>query len=419
MSHLRALVSIRTVGCVLALFGALQATAYAQAELPYPELNAVTGLGPDESEFSDGTTANSIEFGWTIALHRNTALVQEAGYPKDTAAVGRVAVFTRNSAGTWERNGSIDPQHGPFPNGPFQTFGEPLAIVDDVALIGSPEGMSVYHRKNGNWKLVQQLHLKAGWFFTDVALNGRFAFLATSLNSQGVVYAYRINPNGRLKYLQRLDSGVDFDFYAEHLALSGDRLVVSAIGDNEDRGAAYVFERSGSRWVKKQKLVADNAKSGDLFSSTVAIADDWIAVGSSNFTAKGGEGCPGGRNRGAFYVFHRVDDHWQQQQFVPADQLAGTASCVVDFGHRIVMNGTWIVADAGAFLVGDADLDVPVIFRRDAGDQYTPIAKTSPGGGLQLALSGNTLITAEAVSFNCENTVCIGEAKVYDLGQIP
>jgi hypothetical protein len=401
------------------LLGVLQAPAHAQAELPFPELAPFERVSAPLSEYFDGVEPQSILFGWTVASNRDTLLIQEAGYPRTNAMVGRIAVFTRDDMGAWARKGSIDPQNAPsFDSDPFHTFGNPLAIFDDVALIGSSQGMSVYHRKGGDWKRVQQLRLKAGWFFTDVALNRKFAFLATSLNGQGVVYAYRVKSNGRLEYLQRLDSGVDFDFYAEHLALSDNRLVVSAIGDHDDRGAAYVFERRGARWIKQQKLVAANATPGTLFSSAVAISGDWISVGASGFPAKGGEGCPGGHNRGALYVFHQVNGRWQQQQFVPADQLAGTASCVASLGHDIVMSGKWLVASAAAFFVGDRDLDVPVIYRQEHG-QYIPSARAGIAQQAALALNGNTLVVGEAAGFGCTSTACVGMAGIYNLEQIP
>ena len=41
-------------------------------------------------------------------------------------------------------------------------------------------------------------------------------------------------------------------------------------------GAAYIFERSGTLWLQRTKLVADDAKAGDLFGNTVAISGETV-----------------------------------------------------------------------------------------------------------------------------------------------
>lgn len=402
---------------VCVLFGGLQAPVGAQA-FP-PALNPVETIEPEFEEYFNGTDVVSIRFGSNIAQYKDTILVQESGFPEPGTAVGRVAVFTRNSSGSWERNGSIDAIDVPSNPSGLHTLGGAMAIHGDVALIAAAERLFVYRRKkSGDWKNVQRLRLKQGWPVTDVELNDKFAFLATSLNGQGVVYAYRIASSGRLEYQQRLDSGVDLDFYAEQMALSDDRLIVGAIGDNDDRGAAYVFERHGHRWVKEQKLTASNGSSGDLFGSAVAIENDWIAIGAPRFLAIGGLGCLGGNNRGAMYVFHRAKGRWQQHQFVPVHQLVGVDGCANPFGHNIVMSNKWIVANAGASATADYVEDVPFIFERVNGE-YVPVATTSTiATGLALHLSRNRLVVGQPLVFGCGSQACIGAAHIYDLREL-
>jgi hypothetical protein len=389
-----------------ALLALLQAPVHAQSA------NPVQQLFPDESEFRSPAGFQSTYFGDAVAHQGDTALIQESGYP-DERRIGRVAVFRRNSDGTWVRNGSIDPPNGQ----PFDQFGSPLAIFDDVALIGSTQGMYVFHRKHGQWRRVQHLRLKTPWLFTDVALNRNFAFLATQLNGQGVVYAYRIRGGGRLDYLQRLDSGVDFDGFAERLALSGDTVVVSAVADDHVRGAAYVFERRGLRWMRQQKLVAIDGTPGDAFGVDVAISNDRIAIGAPGVQGLRDLQCEGGRLEGAVYVFRRINGTWQHEDVLLAEEvLSAGGFCWDRLGQDLVMSGPWLVANAvlPSHPAGDV---VGVIYRREAG-HYTPVDFAGGGGpAARLHLSRSTLFVGTPVEHGCQFEFCMGSAVVIDLDE--
>jgi hypothetical protein len=393
----------------------LQAPLQAQTSEAVATASGSQTLLPDPADFNPPgfPPLQSTLFGSVIAHHRDTALIQEAAYPASTN-VGRVAVFTRDSNGLWERSDTIDPPSSADAGG----FGYLLAIFDNIALIGSPQGISVFHHKDGNWKRVQILRLKAGWGFTDAAINRDFAFLATSRNGQGVVYAYRVTRAGRLAYLQRLDSGVDFDSFAEHLALSGDHLVVSATHD-ENRGAAYVFERTGARWGKRQKIVAIDGANGDTFSAAVAIAGDWLAVGAPNVLGLRDPFCEGGINTGAIYVFHRISGLWQQQQVIPADEARFSSPCVEQFGSSVVMSRKWIVTSTNEFS-GAEFLAQPTTFQREAGHYML----TGTGSGLSvrdaptLSLRGRTLFLGFPAEEGCQFDACLGFVNVGELEEV-
>ena len=58
-------------------------------------------------------------------------------------------------------------------------------------------------------------------------------------------------------------------------SISGDYAIVGAMYDDGkvdyDWGAAYIFHRTGNRWVQQAKLRAKDGKSGDKFGLGVAI----------------------------------------------------------------------------------------------------------------------------------------------------
>jgi hypothetical protein len=118
------------------------------------------------------------------------------------------------------------------------------------------------------------------------------------------------------------------------VGVSGNTVVVGAPFDEHagyNSGAAYVFVRVGDTWVQLQKLVANDAASGDDFGRSVAIAGDTILVGS-----------PWSGAGGAAYVFERNGNTWSQQQKLTASD--GDAKD--EFGHSVALDGNTAVVGA-------------------------------------------------------------------------
>ena len=121
------------------------------------------------------------------------------------------------------------------------------------------------------------------------------------------------------------------DLFGSAVALDGVTLVAGAphAGPNE-RGAAYVFTRVNGAWSQQAKLVATigPVASFDHFGGAVAIAGDVIVVGAP-------EAESGGIDRGAAYVFRRSGAVWNAEASLlwplPADnERFGASVCVAD-----------------------------------------------------------------------------------------
>jgi hypothetical protein len=76
----------------------------------------------------------------------------------------------------------------------------------------------------------------------------------------------------------------EFDRFGSALVTSGDRIVIG-FRRNEDvvpsAGSGYVYSFDGTDWVEEQILTAPDAAPLDIFSDSVSISDDVIAVGSA------------------------------------------------------------------------------------------------------------------------------------------
>ena len=96
------------------------------------------------------------------------------------------------------------------------------------------------------------------------------------------------------------------DRFGISISISGDRALVGANGTDAlgpDSGAAYVFIRSGGMWVQEAKLTASDGAANNFFGNSVSLQDDRAVVG-----ANGNE-----TNRGAVYVFVRSGTTWTQE----------------------------------------------------------------------------------------------------------
>ncbi len=123
-------------------------------------------------------------------------------------------------------------------------------------------------------------------------------------------------------YVKASNTG-DGDLFGHSLALSGDRLLVGADGEDSsaigldgnestenvtDAGAAYLYLRSAGAWSKEAYLKASNTDVPDHFGFTVAISGDLLAIGAlyedSLATGIDGDGSnEGASESGAVYLY--------------------------------------------------------------------------------------------------------------------
>ena len=181
--------------------------------------------------------------------------------------------------------------------------------------------------------------------------------------------------------------GMAGDRFGGPVAVDGDTAVIGAlfddVGANMDQGSAYVFMRSGTRWVQQQQLLATGGAATDLFGSSVAISGDTIIVGaySDNVGAN--------TNQGSAYVFVRSGGVWSQvQQFTASDGTAGAG-----FGISAAMTADTAIIGAATSSIGSA-----YVFTRSGGmwtQQQKLTASDGNSGnffGVSVALSGETAL---------------------------
>lgn len=123
--------------------------------------------------------------------------------------------------------------------------------------------------------------------------------------------------------------GVAGDYFGTFVSISGDYIVVSAWGDDDNgnnSGSAYVFVRSGSNWVQQAKLLASDGASGDFFGENVSLYNTDVIIGAqynddngsdsgSAYVFEGASGSTGGSSTAVGGTAHMADKsellaHW-------------------------------------------------------------------------------------------------------------
>ncbi|MBS0263399.1 MAG: hypothetical protein JSS02_15765, partial [Planctomycetes bacterium] len=246
------------------------------------------------------------------------------------ANFGAAYVFERTTAnGIWTERQKIVAND----SAPDRNFGAAVAVRGNEILIGAPvtansdsnEAAYFFTLFNGNWQQ-QSKQTGSGDFGRAVSLAGAFGVVgAPQANSTGLAYVYSVSV-ASIAYTTTLtasDAQTGEQFGAA-LAATTNRIVVGAPewdaptnyaypGDasHNQQGRAFVFDLTGSTWVRVARLTADagltqaeatsEARDGARFGAAVAADGKYVVVGAP------GQSSPTSQT-GSAYVFYNFSD---------------------------------------------------------------------------------------------------------------
>ncbi len=372
---------------------------------------------------SDG--AANDRFGYSIALSGDTAIVG-ANFDDDKGTdSGSAYVFVRN-AGVWTHQAKLTASDGAA----YDNFGLSVALSGDTAIVGangdddkgSASGSAYVFVRNPMtlvWSEQAKLTASDGAvndeFGNSVALSGDTAlvgaFRGPGLNSadQGAAYLFEKPPGGwstmpqmtQTAKLTAGDGAVD-DWFGYSVALSGDTALVAALFDDDkgtDSGSAYVLDKPVGGWAgtvtQSAKLIASDGAAGDDFGFSVALDGDTAIVGARLDDDKG-------TDSGSAYVFNKPVGGWAGTVTQSAKLIASDGAAGDHFGWSVALSGD--AAIVGALLDDDKGVDSgsAYIFVKPAMGWTTTstfaaklTASDGAAGddfGVSVALSGDTAI---------------------------
>jgi hypothetical protein len=292
--------------------------------------------------------------GWgqstALSADANTAIVGSGlnGWP------GRATVFTSSGA-TWREEATLTASGSGAGEG--SGFGWSVAVSGDgnTALVGSPfqgpekqEGAAwVLSRSAGRWSQPAVAMLRGA---------GEISASASSFTQAQ---------------------------FGAHVALSADGRIalVGAAGDNESRGAVWMFERAGSRWLERGKVTTADELGPQQFGQSVSLS------------ANGDVALIGGA--GAAWVFERAGTSWVQR----GPRLRTSEDPYTSegqFGWTVALSADGNTAVTGAHGVGEKFGGAAWVLRR-SGTSWTQQRLNDPNGertrgvnfGYNVAVSGD------------------------------
>jgi hypothetical protein len=298
-------------------------------------------------------------FGAALAFSVNVAVV---GAPRKTFGgismgtgyeKGVVYIYLRSASG-WELQQEL------VAPAPDYHFGQSVSLSDGTLVVSSGTTNYIFTEANGTWSLQQKLTADVGVSFAEASISGNTVLV------KGNPTPYIFVRSGSTWTVEQRLAASDVnvaagDWYGSPLALSGDTALVAASGQNQERGAVYVFGRSGGMWTMHQKLVAGDGVALDHFGYTLAISGDTAIVG-----ANGGRGQAGGRGDGSAYVFVRSGSAWTFRQklvsgggsdaYFGSFSISGARMMIsmpapTAYGAEIGLGAAFVFVDAGGDLV--------------------------------------------------------------------
>ena len=226
-----------------------------------------------------------------------------------------------------------------------------------------------------------------GW---EVSISGDYIVVGAigdddNGSSSGSAYVFILNGTSWVQEDKLLASdGVADDLFGRFVSISGDYAVVGAPLQDEkgsDAGSAYVFKRNGTSWAQEDKLLASDGAIDDLFGRSVSIWGDYIVVGALSHDDNGLS------NSGTAYVFKRTGTSWaEEDKLLPSDGAADDL-----FGRSVSIWGDYIVV--GALFHDDNGLSnsgTAYVFKR-TGTSWAEEDKLLPSDGAADDLFGRSV----------------------------
>jgi hypothetical protein len=221
--------------------------------------------------------------------------------------------------------------------------------------------------------------------------------------------------------------GAADDYFGDSVAMSGDTVVIGAIGDDAgstlDQGSVYVFVKPISGWETSSsytaKLTAPEGQVHQYFGTSVGINDDTIVIG-----APYGDGLI--NSPGSVYVFVKPETGWVTTSNYAAKLTASDGSPADDFGWSVAISGDIIVVGSPNAHDDYINRGTVYIFTKPANGWQTTSAYTSElfafnrtgvtRFGQSVAIEGDTIIVGthlESVGINSyQGTIYVFEKPV-------
>lgn len=229
------------------------------------------------------------------------------------------------------------------PSGTDNYFGRSVSIFGKYTIVGvynenNYTGSAYIFKRNGtSWTEQQKLTASDGeagdCFGYSVSIYGNFVVIGAygDENSTGSVYIF--NHSGTTwieeEKLTAPDGSIN-DRFGSSVSIDGNYVIVGAYGDDDNIGAAYLFENCCA-WKIREKM---NTSSGlPYFGWSVSVSGDYAIIGAP--------GTPTSNSSGSAYFFQRGDGtRWYEQAYWTGENIGEY------LGISVSIDGSYAIAGA-------------------------------------------------------------------------
>jgi hypothetical protein len=303
-----------------------------------------------QAELTASDLAAGDWFGASVAISGDTAVVgalfKSVG---GQGSAGAAYVFTRSGT-SWSQQTKLSDPDATYED----DFGTSVALDGNTALIGAPGATVgavgdagaayVYARSGTSWSQPTELTnsdaADGDEFGYSVALDGDTALVGAydatvnSLEDAGAAYVFTGAGTSWSEQTELTASDpAGNDEFGMSVALHGSTALIGApdetVGGYEDAGAGYVFTGAAASWLQQAKLTASDPAHDDDFGYSVAVSGDTAVVGAPYKTVASAI------EAGAAYVFTRAQATWSQETKLSDPEAADGD----EFGTSVARSG--------------------------------------------------------------------------------
>ncbi|RKZ91455.1 MAG: hypothetical protein DRR19_07140 [Candidatus Parabeggiatoa sp. nov. 1] len=347
--------------------------------------------------------ANIDQFGNSVAVSGDTAVVGVGGLNPVEGGVVVGYVFVKDMMLFWQEQAKL------IVSDAYQASDVAVAISGDTIVVGSVSNEAVYvFQRNGTvWE--QQAKLTAsdgtGQFGFSVAIDEEASTIVVgalgNVGDSGAAYAF-VHENSSWQESSKLihdgDASAD-DSFGFSVAISQNTIAVSAPHDNclgEEAGVVYIFSRKNTIWGFDTFLASNNTVRYDQFGKYLSFQGDTLAIGA-----------PIASNKGYVYLFKQQKYDYSLYEFFP--QVSNNQN----FASSVAMN-----ENENILVVRDIYGKIPIYIRTALG--WTVLQEVGlPASGAfdsvpTVAISDNIVVTGHGNGpVYIYNLLSVSSNKIY------
>ena len=285
------------------------------------------------------------KLGWSVGLTHDAAIIGARSRADNGSRSGAAYIVT-STDGTWSEPLKILPLDGAAND----EFGWSVSVSGDVAVVGAPGdgdlgarsgSVYVFRRTDGQWqqsaKLIPQDGAASDYFGYSVSVSNDIIVVGAHGDDDGgdlsgAVYVFEWDGMAWQETAKLLaDDGAIGDWFGYSVSISGQTIAIGARNHDAqgpDSGAAYLFEQGDDgTWSQATKLTAGADSS--LFGNSVAISGGTALIGT-------------GVN-GPAYLYQKVGDDWSALTTLAPAEGARAFSRAVSLSGEAALIGAYLV----------------------------------------------------------------------------